>query len=250
MSKPSYRELHLQKGADYHELFYSEPHLAMVWRLEQKLLRRIARQHFSGAPPTHLDFACGTGRILGLLSPMTASSIGVDLSASMLQVARDTLTGVEFVEADITRDDQLGNRKFDLITAFRFFPRAEPTLRREAIMAIKQHLKPDGVFIFNNHRNRSSLLRRVVGIRARMLSTPPRSRPWGMSRQETYELVEAAGLRVEQEIPLGVLPLNDRHMLRPFGLVEILESILSRVGLFTSLAQNLIFVCRSTDAES
>lgn len=250
MSKPSYRELHLQKGADYHELFYSEPHLAVVWRLERKLLPRIVREYFPSYVPSYLDFACGTGRILGLLSPTAASSTGVDLSASMLQVARDTITSAEFIEADITREDGLGSRQFDLITAFRFFPRAEPTLRREAIMAIKQHLKPDGVFIFNNHRNRSSLLRRVVGIRARMLSTPPRSGPWGMSRQETYELAEAAGLRVEQEIPLGVLPLNDRHMLRPSGLVEILESILSRVGLFTPLAQNLIFVCRHTSAES
>ena len=250
MSKSSYRELHLQKGADYHELFYSEPHLAMIWRLEQKLLPHIVRQQFPADPPTHLDFACGTGRILGLLSPMTASSTGVDLSASMLQVARDTLTGVEFVEADITRDDQLGNRKVDLITAFRFFPRAEPALRREALMSLRQHLKQDGVLIFNNHRTRGSLLRRVIAIKGRVLSIPPRNRPWGMSSQETYELVEAAGLRVEQEYPLGVLPLNDSHMPLPSGLVEVLESTLSRIGLLAPLAQNLIFVCRHANVDS
>ena len=181
MSQKSYRELHLHKGADYHELFYTLPHLAMVWRLERKLLPRIVRKYFPADPPTHLDFACGTGRVLGLLSPMTTSSTGVDLSASMLQIARDTIADVEFVEADITRDDLLGNRQFDLITAFRFFPRAEPTLRREALMSIKPHLSPVGALIFNNHRNRGSLLRRVIGIRARLLSTPRPKSPWGMS---------------------------------------------------------------------
>ena len=250
MSKPSYRELHLQEGADYHVLFSTMPHLSMVWRLERKLLPRIVGQYFPSNVPSYLDFACGTGRILELLSPSAASSTGVDLSASMLQVARDRLNDVEFVEADITREAGLGSRQFDLITAFRFFPRAEPALRREAILAIKQHLKSDGVFIFNNHRNRGNLLRRVIAIRARMgLVSSPRA-DWGMSRREVYELVKAAGLRVDGEYPLAVLPLNDRHMLLPARLVEMMESILGGVGLLAPLAQNVIFVCRNADAES
>ena len=249
MSENSYRELHLHKGADYHELFSTEPHLAMVWGLERRLLQKIVRRCFPTQPPTHLDFACGTGRIVELLSPMAATSTGLDLSASMLQVARDRLTGVEFIEADITRDDCLGSRQFDLITAFRFFPRAEPELRREAISAIKRHLKPGGVFVFNNHRNRGNLLRRVIGIRARMGFVRSPRADWGMSRQEVYELVTSAGLRVEREYPLAVLPLNDRHMLLPARLVEVLEFILGRVGLLAPLAQNLIFVCRDADAD-
>ena len=167
MSEESYRESHLQKGVEYHQSFSTRPHLSMVWRLERRLLRRIVRDHFLAGIPSYLDFACGTGRILEFLSPVAASSTGVDLSTSMLQVARDTLTDVEFINADITRDDRLGNRKFDLVTAFRFSPNAEPQLRRDALSVITRHLKAEGILVFNNHRNRGSLTRRIVDARGR-----------------------------------------------------------------------------------
>ena len=249
MSERSYRESHLQKGVEYHQSFSTRPHLSMVWRLERRLLRRIVREHFPAGIPTYLDFACGTGRILELLSTSAASSTGVDLSRSMLQVARDTLTDVEFIEADITRDDRLGRRKFDLVTAFRFFPNAEPQLRRDALSAITLHLKPEGILVFNNHKNRGSLTRRIVDARGRIGRNRSSGATWGMSRQEAYELVESAGLKVEREYPIAVLPLGDRHMLRPTGLVEMVEFILTRIGLFASLAKNIIYVCRRVDAD-
>ena len=250
MSKVSYREAHLHKGADYHELFSTLPHLSMIWSLERKLLLRIVKKQFSTSPPSHLDFACGTGRILGLLSPVVASSTGVDISASMLQVANDALEGVELVEADITLDDYLGCRRFDLVTAFRFFPRAEPSLRRDAIKALKRHLKPGGILIFNNHLNRGSLVRRIVVALGRSNPTEGHTATWGMSRREARNLVEMAGLEVESEHSLAVLPFTNRHMLRPTGLLEVTEALLSKIGLFAPLAQNLIYVCRHTDAES
>ena len=248
MRKRSYRELHLQKGADYHALFSTEPHLSMVWQLERKLLTRIVKGYFPGGVPAYLDFACGTGRILELLSPYAESSTGVDLSTSMLQVARDRLTDVEFIEADITRDDRLGSRQFDLITAFRFFPRAEPTLRRKAITAISSHLTAGGVFVFNNHRNPGSLLRRLIGVRGLLLLGPRPKSTWGMSRRETYELVGSSGLRVERVFPLAILPMNDGHMPLPTDMTIAVESVLSRLGVLTPLAQNLIFVCRRDDS--
>ena len=249
MSEGSYRESHLQKGVEYHRSFASRPHLSMVWRLERRLLTRIVREYFPAGIPTYLDFACGTGRILELLSPSAASSTGVDLSTSMLQVARNTLADVEFIEADITRDDHLGNREFDLVTAFRFFPNAEPQLRRDALAAITRHLKPDGILVFNNHRNASSLTRRIVVATRRNSSAEVHPSQWGMSRQETYELVESSGLKVEHEFPVALLPLGDRHMVRPTLVVEMAETLLTRAGLFAALSQNLIYVCSRVDAE-
>lgn len=244
MQEKSYRELHLQKGADYHALFSTEPHLSMVWRLERKVLSQIVEWHFPSGVPAYLDFACGTGRIVELLSPFAVSSTGVDLSASMMQVARDRLPSIEFIEADITRDDLLADRQFDLITAFRFFPRAEPALRQEAMTAITRHLKPGGVLVFNNHRNPGSLLRRLIGARGRLRLGPIAMKSWGMSRREVYDLVASCGLRVERVHPIAILPMNDRHMPLPIGMATALESALSRVGFLTLLAQNLIFVCR------
>ena len=250
MPDSSYRGSHLQKGAEYRHSFSSQPHLAMTWRLERKLLSRIVRERYPNGVATHLDFACGTGRILGFLSPSTRSSTGVDLSASMLQVARETLPGVEIIEADLTRDDHLGCREFDLITAFRFFPNAEPDLRRDALAAIARHLKPSGILIFNNHRNRNSLTRRMVVAKGRVTRAPRANADWGMTREEAYELIQEGGMEVEREYALSVLPLSDRHMLRPTGVTETVEALLTRIALFTPLAQNLIYVCRKVDTGS
>ena len=164
-------------------------------------------------------------------------------------MARNTLTGVELIQADLTCTDTLGDRRFDLITAFRFFPNAESQLRQDALTAIVRHLEPEGMLIFNNHRNRGSLIRRIVVAGRRKIRTRGQQSQWGMSRQEGYELVASAGLRVEREYSLAVLPLSDRHMLKPSGMIEVVEGCLSRIGLFAPLAQNLIFVCRRGDAE-
>ena len=220
----------------------------MVWQLERKFLSQIVKQYFPGGVPACLDFACGTGRIVELLSPFAEHSNGVDLSASMLQVARDRLQSIEFVEADITRDDLLTDRQFDLITAFRFFPRAEPALRQEALTTIRKHLKPGGVLVFNNHRNPGSPLRRLIGARGRLRLGPRALRSWGMSRREVNDLAASCGLRVEQVYPIAILPMDDRHMPLPIGMSTVLESALARVGVLTPLAQNLIFVCRHDES--
>ena len=212
------------------------------------MLRRIVRKQFPICPPSHLDFACGTGRLLELLSPITSSSTGVDVSASMLQVARDTLTGVELIEADITRTDCLGSRRFDLITAYRFFPNAEPSLRREALSVLVRHLEPEGILIFNNHLNRGSLVRRIAVASGRTGSTQQEEAKYGMSSREAHELVTAAGLTVEQEHPLAILPFTDRFMFRPAAMLEKLESMLGSFGPLTPLAQNLVYLCRLEDA--
>ncbi len=64
-----------------------------------------------------------------------ASATGIDVSASMLAVARQSAPSAEIVEGDPTREDLLSERHFDLITAFRSFPNAEDPLREAAMAA-------------------------------------------------------------------------------------------------------------------
>ena len=256
MNERSFRESHLHKGVDYQEMFTSCPHRTMIWSLEREILRRLMLELFPVSSPRYLDFACGTGRILSHLAPYSASSVGVDVSESMLQVARRTVPGSEFVRADITRDDQLGTGQFDLITAFRFFPNAEPQLREEALDALRRHLKEDGVLIFNNHKNSNSLTRRVTNaikvVRAIRSCGASREvsqeratfRERVMSREEVAELLAGAGLYIERQYHFGVLPVTDRHMVLPPALIGGVEWALSRVGLLAPIAQNLIYVCR------
>jgi len=131
----------------------------------------------------------------------------------MLEIARERVPGAEIVEADLTRDDVLGDATFDLITAFRFFPNAQPDLRRDAMAALVRHLDRDGLLVFNNHENASSLLYRLSRLSGR-------GGRRGMARAEVDDLVAAAGLEIVGTRAIALLPLTERHPILPRPLLR------------------------------
>src|SRR6185295_8842136 len=115
--------------------------------------------------PRYLDFACGTGRITEMMAPLAQESIGVDVSGTMLEVARVKCPHVRFMESDLTRDN-LDIGLFDMVTAFRFFGNAQDELRSAALKAVVALLRPGGHLVINSHRNPLSLaavLNRATG---------------------------------------------------------------------------------------
>jgi SAM-dependent methyltransferase len=234
-----YTDRHKGRGAEYHETFSPDvnPYRAMVWRLEQLVLDRILRNRFAGEQITHLDFACGTGRILEYLAPRVTSSVGIDVSTSMLEVAKKVAPAAELIEADLTERDVLGGRRFNLITAFRFFPNAEPELRQSVFSVLAGHLTPDGALVFNNHKNRDSLRARILRLRGRAQITGT------MTHQEVVGLLSGAGLRIQDVIPVASLPLSEKYIVLPVGMVEPLERWITRWAPVASLAQDIVYVC-------
>jgi SAM-dependent methyltransferase len=241
-----YTDRHKARGVDYHETFSPEanPYRAMVWRLEQRVLNGILRDYLGSGKITHLDFACGTGRIIGHLLSHSASATGVDVSASMMEVARKVAPGAELIEADLTQQDVLGERCFDLITAFRFFPNAEPELRQSVFLVLARHLAPQGVLVFNNHKNRNSLLRRI----SRLLGGE--ATRGTMTHTEVEALVAQAGLHIVEIIPLASLPVSEKHLLLPISLVEPLERWIAGMPILTGIAQDVIYVCTNPSSRS
>lgn len=63
------------------------------------------------------DLGCGNGHISGRLGASGYQVTGVDASASGIQIARGTYSGVKFVKALIDRDlhARLGRKDFDLV---------------------------------------------------------------------------------------------------------------------------------------
>ena len=240
-----YRNSHCQpgKGESYHAAFANNPYRRMVWEMEQAVLDRILKEFVGESRPTHLDFACGTGRILGFLGGRMAQSTGVDVSSDMLAVARRENPGAEILEADLTREDVLGERTFDVITAFRFFPNAQPELRREVMRVLVGHLAPGGVLVFNNHRNAGSL-------RIRLTRWLGRRKGRGWSRAEAEALVAEAGLTVAAVHPLCVFPASERHPLLPVGLVRGIEQAARRCPWLGRWGENQIVVCRRAEKEA
>ncbi len=246
MEALDYRNSHLGAGkaASYHEQFSRNPYRAMMWRLERRVLDSILAENL-GRAPAHLDFACGTGRVLSHLRGATQECVGIDVSEGMLDIARAELPGCELICGDITTQDLLTGRKFDLVTAFRFFPNAQPELRAAAISALARHLADDGILVFNNHKNRSSFIYRL----ARLLRRGSGRRD--MSDGEAKALVGSAGLEVIQVRHLGAIPSTERFRLLPVRLIEWLETRLARFPVCRGLSSNLVYVCRrATDQSS
>lgn len=240
-SETSYRQSHQGRGLDYHHRFIRNPRRRMMWQIEQRILDRVLDQIHDEETDEieYLDFACGTGRVLAFVSARTDTATGVDISESMLEVAATSAPQAELISADITLDSSpLTGRTFDLVTAFRFFPNAEESLRTEAIAALAACLKPGGRLVLNNHRCRSSLRQRLV----RLLTLGRRGRS-GMSHREVTRLVTAAGLEIERVAHAGVVPEHEWVLLWPRFAVEWFERLATRLPL-ARIAENLVYTCR------
>lgn len=235
-----YRQSHVnpKKGQTYDSTFHELPYRAVIWALEQSILKQIMRKFYHNRPVSHLDFACGTGRILGFLQEYARISVGIDISSSMLEVAREKYKRAELIKADITCEQVLEDRKFNLITAFRFFPNAQPELRREVMGKLIRHLDKDGCIVFNNHMNTSSSYNRLI----RLLK---RKNPGGTTVAEMEQLIKEHGLVLRQSYAAGVIPSNDKHMLLPGKILYLLERCMQKLGIFHNMAQDIVFVCQA-----
>ncbi len=237
----SYRNSHLakDKGKTYHALFENEPYRRMIWGFEKQILDSIIKQYLPGGSFSHLDFACGTGRILQHIGQFTHRSTGVDVSPSMLEVARQNNSSAEIIQADLTQQNPLAERTFDLITAFRFFPNAEDALRQDAIYAIRRHLPVGGYFVFNNHKNTGS-------VRNRLARVAGRKNFLGMSSVETENLVKSANLNIVKVYHLSTFPASEKNRMLPVGLLRQIERITQKLPFCGSLSENLIYLCKAT----
>lgn len=238
-----YRESHKNpsKGHSYHEGFSKLPHRRMVWQFEQKILDQITEKFYKNVKIHHLDFACGTGRILRHLSNRTIARVGVDLSPSMLEVARLENRDAEFIEADLTANDVLGDRKFNLVTAFRFFPNAQSELRLSAMQVLTKHLDDQGYLVFNNHKHTGSLRNRLARICGRREFQ-------GMSIAETRDLLSANRLEILKIYNLAVFPASEKRTLLPMPILRPVDAFLSKCCLLGNFGQNHIYVCRRSKA--
>jgi predicted TPR repeat methyltransferase len=234
----SYRNSHVGKGDDYHRIFQVKPYPALLWKLERRILDEIVSARSGGRVRRHLDFACGTGRIIGHLRSQCDESVGLDVSESMLDVARRVAPTARFIRGDITNEPILEGERFDLITAFRFFLNAEAPLRQLVIGELAQRMTCDGILVLNNHGNLSSLTNRVLR-RIR----PGRTDLACLSHEDVASLVDSAGLRIAHVYHLGVLPATEKTMPLPAPIMLPIEQLARRLTPLRALANDLIYVC-------
>jgi hypothetical protein len=158
----------------------------------------------------------------------------------MLAIARKKLKRTEIIEADITAENVLKPRKFNLITAFRFFLNAEPELRSGTLRALVELLDKNGCFVFNNHQNSGSPWTKLLYMRHR------RKNPEGifnvMSIQEMEELVQGAGLEIVEIYPVGFF--HPPKVPVSYLLNRAIDNVGSRFKFLNRFSESPIAVCR------
>jgi len=229
------------KGGEYEHYYETNEWQRYVWRREQSVLKEVLTTHCASQRVDLLDFACGTGRVSCFLENDVATATGVDVSESMLSVAKGKSRRTRWILGDITEADVLGGRRFNLITAFRFFANAEPQLRARVMSQLAQLLTDDGVLVFNNHQNAwapfplASYLHQRWSLGAR--STYRVLNPIGMRR-----LCRDAGLKIVRTHGIGLWHLPK---IKPsFGINQFMEKVGRRLPPLRLFAQDILVVCR------
>lgn len=231
----------LEKACSYDSQFSSNPYRSMMWELEKEVLDDVLRQY--PGIRNALDFACGTGRISKHLDEARLTVKGVDVSAGMLAIAKERAPDVHFVCDDITVGGDVQQGPFGIVTAFRFFPNAQVELRAQAMSTLARLLASDGVMVFNNHKNKTSLTYTLARLFFR--------RDFGeMSHAEVVSLMRSNGLREVASYHLGVFPSNDRIRLLPLFILKRLERLFSRISMLRPLASNVIYLCQRDNSRS
>ena len=242
VTKIGYRESHkyASKGAEYETYYRTDAWEKFLWSREQEIILRILDRCLADKEIHLLDFACGTGRITALLEDRVKTSTGVDVSGSMLAVARTRLHRTEIIEADITTENVLKGRKFNLITAFRFFLNAEPELRSAAMNALRGMLTEDGILVFNNHHSLGSPWIRLL--HRRHLRKNPNGIFNVMSIEQMTELVTGAGLEIIELHPAGFF--HPPKVPVSYWLNRTIDNAAYRIKCLHRFAENPIAVCR------
>jgi SAM-dependent methyltransferase len=237
----SYKDSHkyAQKGAEYEAFYQMQPWEGFLWSREQKIILKILEKYFKGRDIHLLDFACGTGRITAFMEERVKTSTGVDVSSSMLAIAKRKLKRTEIIKADITTEDVLQGRKFNLITAFRFFVNAEPALRCSAMQALAGLLSEDGYFVFNNHQSYGSPWIKLRWLRHRQIN------PQGifnvMTIGQMRELVECVGLEIVELYPAGFF--HPPKIAIPRAVSRAAENVCSRIKFLARFSESPVAVC-------
>jgi len=183
------------------------------WQLEKKELSSFFNQDpILFSQNQYLDFACGTGRLLSYLENNFAASTGVDISPEMLNIAEKDCKKSELICGDITHENLLEGRKFDVITAFRFFLRAEMPLRKSVFSMIYELMNDDSLFIFNVHDSKNSLNRplyffsRLTGKESPVPGSFDMGTRPHFQEAEVNSMLEESGFKLEKTVYLGFVP--------------------------------------------
>ena len=241
MERESYRQAFVDDSevAHYETLVYrAGSYDSWIWRMQSDYVSAVLDRRFPRGIGHYLDFACGSGRVLAMITPRAEHAVGVDVSDKMLAVARQRVPAATLEQRDITHESHDGDR-FDLVTAFRFFLNAEPDLRQDALRALHARVKDDGLLIVNLHGNPWSM--RSLGVTFRRLVL--RQSFNHLSLREFAALLRQTGFEIQEWRGFGLLVARVFNAFGP-RLPEAAEGLARRFRFLQYFCVDLVVVCR------
>ena len=158
-----------------------------------ELLKKIAAH---GNPsPKLLDFGCGSGDFLSLVSAECPSwqLYGSDISEEMMNEARKRYGAEGRRFSLLPMDEALGTHKYDLITASCVFHHIPPEEWESSMKALSESLSPGGMVVIFEHNPRNPLTNWVVS------RTPIDQNAVLLDMEEVRRLMSLAGLEVTEK---------------------------------------------------
>lgn len=133
-----------RRFARYYDLIYQW----MDYHGESEFIKKVVEQYKSSEGMDLLDVACGTGSHAHYLQN-SFNILGLDINPEMLEIAREKLPEMEFVEGDMKKMNL--QQEFDtiicLFSAINYHTSLDELER--TFKGFHNHLKPGGVLIFD-----------------------------------------------------------------------------------------------------
>jgi SAM-dependent methyltransferase len=234
----NYTDSHMEKGAVYDTEIFSSPMDAYMAKVEKSVLLEIVEKTLNGNLGNYVDFACGTGRIISSLEKCATKSIGVDVSQSMVDIAKEKCERTQFFIKDVTKE-RLDFPPIDVVTSFRFFGNAQQELRDSVLQYLHSILRKDGLLILNNHRN-------PVSISNRLFSLSGGDHEMDLTYDKLRESLNRQGFTVLKTLGIGGWIFRhsfQRKEILESKMANVLERV-SRVVVPTSLCPDMILIAK------
>lgn len=234
----------------YEREFGTGEFMASIAELERDAVRDALESSQRTPFARHLDFACGTGRAIGYVEDFVGTTVGVDVSDSMLDRARAKFPSAQFLCVDAVAAPSVLGRldRFDLATIWRFIAPADSELRHAAIAAVAQVTSGGAVLLVNNNANRTSLRWVPLVIRSLVQGQPfpsPQVDVGSISHRELCLLLRSAGFHVVTTRGICYLPDQLTRRLPSWSWMPV-ERFLGRLNFASRYAVNQLLLARRT----
>lgn len=212
---------------------------SFVWQLQKPFLKGLVERVTAERGSIRLlDFACGTGRVLGFLEPFVDVAEGVDISPEMVRHAQANCPRAQVRCIDLAQHGELEG-DYDIVTLFRFLLNADEDDRKRVLQALHACLESrSGYLITHNHGNSFSL--RHPALRLSRRESDLRNE---LSDHDVRGMLASGGFAVVATYGFGLFP-DFVHRSFAGPVVRPIERLLAGRPPFTPFSIDLLYVAR------